>query len=152
MKNNHVDRFFIVHIEHSTMFTHTIKKVDFEEIEDKIIIPTLQFMQCPDENLYSFDSIDKYFDEIVFVKKELVCTTPDRRFNKYYDCTKWLERLQTKMNGVQLEAVLDENAYDLKPKGSSFWYIRVTRDNITRAAIMGFSHGFINWLNDVENS
>ena len=125
---------------------HVFTDISSDEIEDSIIVPTLSMICSPDTNSYTYDSIDKYFDKVVFDDKELVCITPDRKYNKYYDCTKWLNRLQAKVPNVQLEAILDEDAYDVKPRGSSFWYIRATKDGNTRAAIMGFSQNFIMWL------
>jgi len=88
----------------------------------------------------------KYFDKIVFDQKELVKIT-DRRYDNYYDSSKWLARLQTKIpENITLEAILDENAFEIKPKGSSYWFLKVTKNNIIQSAVMGFTHNFIQWI------
>ena len=117
-----------------------------EDIENKVIIPVLENIMTPDGNRYEYKHLDKYFDKIVFEDKELVKIT-DREYNNYYDSTKWLERIQIRIPDVKLEAVLDENKFNIKPKGSSYWYITATKDGKKHDAIMGFNHNFIQWIN-----
>lgn len=123
-------------------------RVTQEEIEDKVIVPCLAEATSPDVNMFTFNAIDKYFDTIVFDKKELV-VIPDGCRARYYDSTKWLERLQTKMpHNVTLKPILDRNAYKISTKGSSYWFITITRVTeegviIEEPALMSFTQGFI---------
>lgn len=126
---------------------HIFGIIKEEDIEDKIIVPALANIAHPDQNQYEYKYLDRYFDEIVFGTKELVKITK-YKWNNYYDSTKWLKRIQAKIPNVNLTPILDENKYDIKPRGSSYWYITATKDGSEHAAIMGFGKNFITWIED----
>lgn len=117
-----------------------------DEIEDKIIISTLENMNYPDEKSYSYSSIDRYFDDMISNGDMIKITNLSH--NNYYDCTKWIERLQQKMKDVSIYAYPTDtlNGKAPRPKGSSYWFIKATKDGETKHGLMTFSTNFINWF------
>lgn len=126
---------------HRAWHEHIYGYISSSEIEDKVILPALVNIGVPNLDHFSFDKLDKYFNKMVFEEKELV-----KIKDKYYDSTKWVSRLQSKIPDVRLEAILDENYSGVKPKGTSYWYINVSKEGTNHLALMNFGHNFVHWI------
>jgi hypothetical protein len=116
-----------------------------DNIEDRIIVPALNIVQHLNTNTFKYQTIDKYWDNCI--DKKLLFKQTNREFNNFYDVTGWCAHINNKLTDVVLEPIPEDNPYiDIKPKGSSYWYLKLTHQSGTVTyAICGFGHNFISY-------
>jgi hypothetical protein len=117
-----------------------------DNIEDRIIVPALNTLSYLDSNTFKYSTIDKYWDQCI--EQKLLFKETNREWNNFYNVEAWCKHINTKLTDVIVEPVPEDNEYiSIKPKGSSYWYLKLThKSGKVVYGFCGFGHNFI-WYN-----